>query len=104
MPIEPDNNEPGDNDARDVVTEASMDSFPASDPPGWIRSAAATSDDAVPVEPVDVSDLPSELHASSTSGPHLRRLKRLVLASIALGAAALATVVAVRVVRSRRAA
>jgi hypothetical protein len=28
----------------DVVTQSSMDSFPASDPPGWIRTVAAPSE------------------------------------------------------------
>ena len=78
-----------------------MDSFPASDPPGWIRSSAATCDtDMLAVEVVDISDLPSELRPSSTSGPHLRRLKRIALASsIALAAGA---ITALFVVRSRR--
>ncbi len=90
-----------DDKPRDIVTEASMDSFPASDPPGWIRSSAATCDaDVAQVEVVDISDLPSDLRPSSTSGPELRRLKRIVLASgIALVAGAIATFF---VVRSRR--
>ncbi len=28
----------------DTVTQSSMDSFPASDPPGWIRTVAAPSE------------------------------------------------------------
>lgn len=77
-----------------------MDSFPASDPPGWIRSSAATGDtEALAAEVVDIGDVPSEM-PSSTSGPHLRRLKRIALATgIALAAGA---ITAFFVVRSRR--
>lgn len=90
-----------DDKPRDIVTEASMDSFPASDPPGWIRSSASTSEaDLPPVDVVDISDLPPDLRPSATSGPELRRLKRIVLASgIVLAAGALG---AFFFVRSRR--
>ena len=76
-----------------------MDSFPASDPPGWIRSSAATGDtEALAAEVVDIGDVPSEM-PSSTSGP-LRRLERIALATgIALAAGA---ITAFFVVRSRR--
>jgi hypothetical protein len=100
MPTEPDDG----NKPRDIVTEASMDSFPASDPPGWIRSSAAAceSDVPSPVEVVDISDLPAEMRPSSTSGPELRRLKRIALATgIALVAGGLATLFVVRARRSR---
>lgn len=91
----------GKNAARDVVMEASMDSFPASDPPGWIRSSATACETTAPaVEVVDISDLPSDLRPSSTSGPELRRLKRIALVTgIALVAGAVATFFIVRVRR-----
>ena len=87
--------------SRDIVTEASMDSFPASDPPGWIRSSAATCDPTPPaVEVVEFSSLPPDLRPSATSGPELRRLKRIALAS---GVAVIASAIgAFLFVRSRR--
>jgi hypothetical protein len=89
-----------DDKPRDIVTEASMDSFPASDPPGWIRSSAATCETDMPAaEVVDISDLPPDLRPSSTSGPELRRLKRIAIASGLALAGAIATFF---VVRSRR--
>lgn len=93
--------EPNDGQDDDIVTEASMESFPASDPPGWIRSSASTCETDMPaVEAIDMGDLPSDLRPSSTSGPELRRLKRIAIASgIALVAGGIATFF---IVRSRR--
>ncbi|HEY4180007.1 MAG TPA: hypothetical protein VGM90_24360 [Kofleriaceae bacterium] len=66
-----------------------MDSFPASDPPGWIRTSAAAFSHSVssePVKVVDLSELPdASLETSSTAGPTLRRAKRIAI-GVGIGA------------------
>jgi hypothetical protein len=59
----------------DVVTQSSMDSFPASDPPGWIRTVAAPSESTTCPEESVFESLPRRL-----------TIPGMILGGLALGA------------------
>lgn len=77
-------------DQRDRVEQASMDSFPASDPPAWGSSRAAPSESTV---------CPPELLSAASDG-RAKLLKRIALGAAALGAL-LSFVEGMRRVRTR---
>jgi len=65
----------------DTVTQSSMDSFPASDPPGWIRTVAAPSDSTTCPEETVFEEIAKMSFA-----------KKAIIGGLALGALATAGV------------
>ena len=78
-----------DEDIETLIDEIGAQSFPASDPPGWIRASASTSDRIYDDE------------TRASSGPQTRALKRALL-GILVGSAVLGSGLLVNRVLQRR--